>query len=294
MAGLPMTATTASSDATLREFTDYVREQVTPIADEYERARRFPRELLNALADLGLLRRAFDHDGSSEAYYRTLEILAEGWVAVAESMNLQVLAARPLAGFGSAELRAELLPELIAMRLIVGNCITEADAGSDLSGLATVAVPDGGDFILTGTKVWVGHAPVADLFNVFCRTGGSGLGGISCLLVDRNAPGVSVGPERSKMGVKSLPTADVVFDGVRVPRLRLIGRLNRGMVAAADLFNHGRLGMAACAIGLSEAALRYATRYAEARHQFGQPVIRFQGIASCWPIWPPRSPPAAR
>ncbi|HEX8095630.1 acyl-CoA dehydrogenase family protein [Jatrophihabitans sp.] len=260
----------------LREF---VRDRLVPVAAEFERAHRFPQQLLRDLADLGILRRAFEHDGSSEFYYRAVEILAEGWVAVAESLNLQVLAARPLAGFGPADLRAELLPGMTSMRLIAGNCISEPEAGSDLSDLKTVAVEDGDDFVLSGTKRWVGHAPVADLFNVFCRTGGTGLGGVSCLLVDRAAAGVSVGPPESKMGVQSLPTADVVFDAVRVPRRRLIGRKNRGMVVAADLFDHGRLGLAACAIGLSEAALRYSASYAKRRVQFGRPVIQFQGVS---------------
>ena len=269
----------APPDLTLRELRDFVHERLAPVAAEFERAHRFPREQLRDLADLGVLRRAFEHDGSSEFYYRAVEILAEGWVAVAESLNLQVLAARPLARFGSAELRAELLPGMTSMRLITGNCISEPEAGSDLSDLKTVAVEDGDDFVLSGTKRWVGHAPVADLFNVFCRTGGTGLGGISCLLVDRAATGVSIGPAESKMGVQSLPTADVIFDAVRVPRRRLIGRKNRGMVAAADLFDHGRLGLAACAIGLSEAALRYSASYAKRREQFGRPVIQFQGVS---------------
>jgi alkylation response protein AidB-like acyl-CoA dehydrogenase len=260
----------------LREF---VQLRLVPVAAEFERAHRFPVDLLRELAEFGTLRAAFDPGETSQTYYRAIELLAEGWVAVAESLNLQMLAARPLARFGSAELRALLLPRLLSMRLIAGNCISEPDAGSDLSDLRTVAVEDGDFFVLTGTKQWVGHAPAADLFNVFCRTGGSGLGGISCLLVDRHSSGLTIGPTESKMGVQSLPTASVVFDGVRVPRSRLIGRKNRGMVVAADLFDHGRLGLAACAVGLSEAALRYSTSYAKRREQFGQPVIRFQGVS---------------
>jgi alkylation response protein AidB-like acyl-CoA dehydrogenase len=271
-------APTTAPDLALRELRNFVGERLVPVAAEFERAHRFPHELLCALAGLGILRRAFEHGGSDQ-YYQAVEVLAEGWVAVAESLNLQVLATRPLARFGSAELCAELLPGMTSMRLVAGNCISEPEAGSDLSDLKTVAVEDGENFVLSGTKRWVGHAPVADLFNVFCRTGGTGLGGITCLLVDRAAAGVSVGTAESKMGVQSLPTADVVFDEVRVPRRRLIGRKNRGMVVAADLFDHGRLGLAACAIGLSEAALRYSISYAKRRVQFGRPVIEFQGVS---------------
>jgi len=266
-------------DLSCHELREFVWQRLVPVAAEFEEAARFPLELLRQLADLGILRAAFTPGRASQSYYRAIEILAEGWIAVAESVNLQVLAARPLARFGSAELRAQLLPQMLSMRLIVGNCISEPDAGSDLSDLKTIAIEGKDCFVLTGTKQWVGHAPVADLFNVFCRTGGAGLGGISCLLVDRDSTGLAIGPAESKMGVQSLPTATVVFDQVRVPRCRLIGRTNRGMVAAADLFDHGRLGLAACAVGLSEAALRYSAGYAKQRVQFGQPVIRFQGVS---------------
>jgi len=267
---------TLPTEATLQDLADLAAHRLAPVAAEYERAHQFPRELMSELAELGILRWAFE---SSDKYYRALEILASGWVAAAESLNLQVLATRPLARFGSEELRAELMPGMTSMELICGNCITEPDAGSDLSDLKTVAVEDGDDFVISGTKCWVGHAPLASLFNVFCRTGGPGLGGISCLLVDRTAAGVSIGPLRTKMGVQCLPTADVVFDEVRVPRSRLIGRKNRGMIVASGFFDHGRVALAACAVGLSEAALRYSTAYAKQRRQFEQPIIQFQGVS---------------
>ena len=267
---------TLPDEMALLDLADLAADRLAPVAAEYEEAHRFPRELMTELAELGILRWAFE---SSDKYYRAIEILATGWMAAAESLNLQVLATRPLARFGSAELRAELLPGMTSMQLICGNCITEPEAGSDLSDLQTVAVEDGDDFVLSGAKCWVGHAPVASLFNVFCRTGGTGLGGISCLLVDREAAGVSIGPLRSKMGVQCLPTADVVFDAVRVPRSRLIGRKNRGMVVASGFFDHGRVALAACAVGLSEAAMRYSIGYAKQRKQFGRPVIQFQGVS---------------
>ena len=264
------------TEAALQDLTDLAADRLAPVSAEYERAHRYPRELLGELAELGILRWAFESSGK---YYRALEILAGGWVGAAEALNLQVLATRPLARFGSAELRAELMPGMTSMRLICGNCITEPDAGSDLSELQTVAVEDGDDFVISGSKCWVGHAPVASLFNVFCRTGGTGLGGISCLLVDRGSAGITIGPPRTKMGVQCLPTADVVFDEVRVPRTRLIGRKNRGMVVASGFFDHGRVALAACAVGLSQAAMRYSIDYAKQRKQFGRPVIQFQGVS---------------
>jgi alkylation response protein AidB-like acyl-CoA dehydrogenase len=271
-------SSTMSPEQVLAEVRCFAQERLAPVVTAFETAHGYPRELLRELAGLGALGWLFE-PGGAWLHHQILEILAEHWLAAAESMNLQMLAMQPLARYGSAELRAELLPEMIAMRLIGGNCFTEPDAGSDLSDLKTVAVEDGDDFVLSGVKEWVGHGPVADLFNVFCRTGGTGLGGISCLLVDRAAPGVSVGRTNSKMGTHSFPTADVIFDEVRVPRRRLIGRKNRGMIAAATLFEHGKVGLAACAVGLSQAALRYSTDYAKRRVQVGQPIFRFQGVS---------------
>ncbi|GAB3888182.1 hypothetical protein GCM10029964_055420 [Kibdelosporangium lantanae] len=163
--------------------------------------------------------------------------------------------------------------------MIAGNCLSELGAGSDLSLIETRAVPDGEGYRLNGEKAWVGHAGVAGVLNVYARTSGAGLGGITCFLVDADAPGVRVLPVEEKMGVRSLPTARIALRDVYVPGERVVGRVNRGMVVAQSFFVQGRLGISACAIGLAQAALARAVAHARTREQFGRPVIDFQGVS---------------
>jgi alkylation response protein AidB-like acyl-CoA dehydrogenase len=140
-------------------------------------------------------------------------------------------------------------------------------------------VRHGDGYRIDGVKAYVGHAGVAGLLNVYARTGGGGLGGITCFLVDAHAPGVEVQTAEDKMGVRSLPTARIVFTNVDVPADRIVGRLNRGMIVARSLFGQGRLGIAACAVGLAQAALTHAVAHARRRSQFGKHIIDFQGVA---------------
>lgn len=262
----------------LGELARFAREDLRPVAATYEEAKEYPDKFIRQLCDRGLVRIGLPEQRSGVLFCRAIETLATGWLAVAESLHLQVLACVGLARFAAPELRAELLDSMLSGHAIGGNCFSEPNSGSDLSNMDTVATLEGEHYRLNGTKSWVGHAGIASLFNVYCRTGGAGLGGVTCLLVDADTPGVSVQPPERKAGVRSLPTAKVVFTDVLVPRSRVIGRPNRGMLVANEVFLQGRIGLAACAVGLAQAALEHATAYAKRRVQFGQPVIAFQGV----------------
>jgi alkylation response protein AidB-like acyl-CoA dehydrogenase len=248
-----------------------------------EEREQYPRELVSDLCRLGLIELGISARsaprGSSVLFCTLIEQLATGWLAVAESVHLQVLAAYGLHRFGTPELRAELLPAMVSGKALGGNCFSEPSAGSDLSMIETTAVLDGDDYVVNGVKSWVGHAGAAEVFNVYCRTGKAGLGAITCLLVDANSPGITVGRKERKAGVRALPTAKVSFQEVRVPRKRVIGRPHRGMIVATEVFTQGRLGLAACAVGLAQAAFEHAVAYAKKRVQFGEPVISFQGVS---------------
>jgi alkylation response protein AidB-like acyl-CoA dehydrogenase len=144
--------------------------------------------------------------------------------------------------------------------------------------MTTRAVRDGDGYVVTGTKAWITHAHSADFYNLFARTGGPGAQGVSCLLVDADTPGVQPqAPERT-MGLRASPVAQLVFDGVRVPADHLVGDEGTGFRIAMEALDGGRLGIAACAVGLAQAALDYAVGYARERAQFGRPVIEFQGL----------------
>ena len=258
--------------------------ELAPRVDDHEARGEFPRELLRTLGRAGLLGLPYpvEYGGGGqpyEAYLAVLEILARRWLAVAQSVNVHVLSCYPLAAYGGEGQRAALLPDMLGGELLGANCISEAEAGSDVAAIACVARRHGDDWVLSGTKAWASHAGHADYYNVVCRTGGPGVRGLSLLLVDANAPGLSPQRPERKMGVRSSPTAAVVLDGVRVPADRMVGRPGKGFLIATGLFDRGRLGIAACAVGLAAAAVDYAVAYAWTRQQCGRPIADFQGVA---------------
>ncbi|MGY0064555.1 acyl-CoA dehydrogenase family protein [Streptomyces sp. LZ34] len=263
---------------------ELAREELEPRAARFEESGQFPGDLVRLMGKQGLMSLPFPEQWggggqSYTVYLRVIERLAGSWLAVAESVHLQVLACHGLARFGSDELRGQLLPRMLSGELLAANCMSEPEAGSDLGAMSTRAVAEDGHYVISGTKAWVSHAGVADVYNVYCRTGGSALSGLSCFLVDADSEGLRPLAHERKMGVRSLPTAQIAFDGVQVPDERMIGRRNRGMLVAAHVFDHGRLGISACAVGLAQAALDHATAYAKERTQFGNPIISFQGIS---------------
>ncbi len=273
---------TATADL-LELARDLAENELAPRADDFEARAEFPRDLLRLLGRSGLLGLPYpeEHGGGGQpytTYLAVLEVLARHWLGVAQSVNIHVLSCYPLAAHGTPEQRERLLPAALGGDLLGANCITEPDVGSDVAAIAATARRDGDDYLVTGTKAFTSHAGHADFYNLFCRTGGPGPAGLSVLLAPADAPGLSVlAPER-KMGVRSSPTATVALDDARVPADRLIGRPGKGFLAAAGLFDRGRLGIAACAVGLADAATRYAVRYARTRTQFGRPVLEFQGV----------------
>jgi alkylation response protein AidB-like acyl-CoA dehydrogenase len=263
---------------------ELAREELAPRAAGYEESGRFPEAVVRLMGKQGLMSLPFPEQWggggqSCSVYLKVIERLAGSWLAVAESVHLQVLACHGLARFGSEQLREELLPRMLSGELLAANCMSEPEAGSDLGAMSTKAVAEDGHYVISGTKAWVSHAGVADVYNVYCRTGGSALSGVSCFLVDADSQGLRPLAHERKMGVRSLPTAQLAFDGVRVPDERMIGRRNRGMLVASHVFDHGRLGISACAVGLAQAALDHAAAYAKQRTQFGSPIISFQGIS---------------
>lgn len=267
----------------LRLTQDIAERELASRVDGFEARAEFPRAVLRTLGRAGLLGLPFPerYGGGGqpyEVYVQVLEVLAYHWLSVAESVNVHTVACHTVATHGTEAQRARLLPELLGGDLIGANCLSEPHAGSDAAALTTKAVRDGDDYVLTGTKAWITHAGVADFYVVYCRTSGTGARGISCLLVDGATEGLRPDRPERKMAVSSSPTAQITFSGARVPVDRLIGRAGMGFLVASDALNCGRLGIAACAVGLAQAAFDYAVAYAKKREQFGQPVIAFQGL----------------
>ncbi|MYV49606.1 acyl-CoA dehydrogenase family protein [Streptomyces sp. SID2888] len=264
---------------------DLADHELAPHADDFEDRAEFPRKILRILGRAGLLSLPYptEYGGggqSYEVYLTVLEILAKRWLAVAQSVNIHVLSCYPLMAHGSDRQRERWLHGMLSGEQLGANCISEAEAGSDISAMRCTARldPDGSYYTVDGTKAWTSHAGRADHYNLFCRTGGPGVRGLSVLLADAATPGLQVQRLEKKMGVRSSPTAAVAFDRAQVPAERLIGRPGKGFLIATGLFDRGRLGIAACAVGLASAALDYAVAYTRIRQQFGRPLIDFQGM----------------
>ncbi|MET8506662.1 acyl-CoA dehydrogenase family protein [Streptomyces sp. NPDC004787] len=270
-----------------RELLSLVREiaarEIAPGAAEEEAAGHFPRALFRLLSASGLLGLPYDsaHGGGDQpytVYLQVLEELAAARLTVGLGVSVHTLSCHALAAFGSAEQRAAHLPAMLGGGLLGAYCLSEPSSGSDAAALRTRAVRDGGDWVLDGTKAWITHGGIADFYTVMARTGGEGPGGITAFLVPGDAPGLSAAAPERKMGLKGSPTAQVHLDGVRVPDARRIGAEGQGFAIALAALDSGRLGIAACAVGVARAALDTAVSYARERRQFGRPIADFQGL----------------
>jgi alkylation response protein AidB-like acyl-CoA dehydrogenase len=206
-------------------------------------------------------------------YLQVLEEIAANWLTVAEAISVHVMSCYPLANFGSDEQRERWLPDMIGGELLGAYALSEPQAGSDPAGMTTKAVRQGDEYVLNGTKAWITHAGVADFYTVMARTGE-----VSCFLVDGKSEGLSAAERERTMGLTGSPVAQLRFDDVRVPAERLIGQEGNGLKFALSALDSGRLGIAACAVGLAQGALDEAVRYARERKQFGRPIIEFQGM----------------
>lgn len=262
---------------------DIVQREIAPQAAEEEESGHFPRELFALLSDSGLLGLPYDggHGGGDqpyEVYLQVLEELAAARLTVGLGVSVHSLACHALARFGTEEQRNALLPDMLGGGLLGAYCLSEPSAGSDAAALRTKAVRDGGDWVITGTKSWITHGGIADFYTVLARSGEEGARGITAFLVPGDADGLSAAAPEKKMGMKGSPTAQLHFDGVRVPDARRIGDEGQGFAIALSALDAGRLGIAACAIGVAQAAMDQALTYASGRQQFGRPIADFQGL----------------
>ncbi len=262
---------------------DVCRKELAPQVDAFERAGGFPAQAFRTLGELGLLSLPYPelHGGGGqpyEVYLQVVEEIASVWMSVAVGVSVHALTCYPLAEYGTDEQRARYLPDLLSGRWLGGYCLSEPDSGSDVASMTTAATREADGWRLDGTKSWISHAGHADYYTTFARTADTGPKGISCFLVPADSPGLSFGAPEDKMGLHGDPVAQVIFEGVWVPDDRRIGAEGQGMAIALHALDNGRLGIAAAATGLAQAALDAATAYAMERRQFGRAIIDFQGL----------------
>jgi hypothetical protein len=283
----------------MRELLDLTREladkEVRPRAEAAERDAAFPREVFRVLGRSGLLGLPYaERWGGSgqpyEVYLQVVEELARAWLAVGLGVSVHTLTCLPVAAYGTDEQRDRWLPDMLGGELLGAYCLSEPQSGSDAAALATAAVPVPGNgeagrgYRIDGVKAWISHAGQADFYTVFARTSGSPAGrdrarGISCLHVPAGTGGVSAAPAEHKMGMRASVTAQMIFDGARVPAGHLVGGEGNGFSLALAALDSGRLGIAACATGVAQAALDAAVGWARERRQFGRPIADFQGLS---------------
>ena len=248
-----------------------------------EAAERFPRDAFVLLGEAGLLGLPYpeEYGGAGqpyEVYLQALEEVAMAWMTVGLGVSVHVMASYPMAAFGTLEQRTKYLPEMIGGQFLGAYALSEAQAGSDISGMTTRAKHADQSYELNGAKAWTTHGSYADFYTTFARTTDDPRGGVSCFHVPGQAPGLTFGKPEHKMGLNASPTTSLYFDAVAIDDGRRIGEEGQGARIALSALDSGRLGIAACATGLAQAALDLAGDYAKKREQFGSPIAEFQGL----------------
>jgi alkylation response protein AidB-like acyl-CoA dehydrogenase len=269
-----------------RELADEV---LRPKVDAAERDELFPRDAFRVLGRAGLLAlpypERFGGGGQPyQTYLQVVEELSRAWLAVGLGVSVHTLTCFPLATAGTPEQQQRWLPDMLGGEQLGAYCLSEPASGSDAAALRTTAQAAGPDYIVNGVKAWISHAGQADFYTLFARTSGDHEGpdrarGISCLHVPAETPGVSAAPAEHKMGLRASVTAQMIFEGARVPASQLVGEEGKGFAIALAALDAGRLGIAACATGVAQAALDAAVAWARERHQFGRPIADFQGLS---------------
>ncbi len=265
--------------ALVREVAD--KELATRV-DEHERAETYPEGLFATLGGLGLLGLPYPEELGGggqpyEVYLQVLEELGARWAAVAVAVSVHGLSCHPLATFGTPEQQERWLPRMLAGELVGGYSLSEPQAGSDAAALACRAERTEGGYRVTGTKSWITHGGKADFYALFARTG-EGSRGISCFLAPGQVEGLSFGRPEEKMGLHAIPTTMANWDGALIEADRLVGAEGQGLPIAFSALDSGRLGIAAVATGLAQAALDTAVEYAHQRSTFGRRIIDHQGL----------------
>jgi alkylation response protein AidB-like acyl-CoA dehydrogenase len=261
----------------------FARDAWLPQAPGWDERAEFPVEALRQAAELGFAGVYVGDEFGGSGLGRLdatiiFEELAAACVSTAAFLSVHNMAAWMIDHFGTHEQRAEFLPRLMTMAHFASYCLTEPGSGSDAAALATRAVRDGDHYVLNGTKAFISGASVSDVYVAMVRTGGAGPKGISCLVVEKGAPGLSFGKKERKLGWNTQPTAMVVFEDCRVPVANRLGEEGDGFKIAMMGLDGGRLNISACSLGGARACLEAAREHMLERRQFGRPLADFQAL----------------
>ena len=268
-----------------REIQDLARkftaDRITPFAGEWDEKHIFPRATIKEAAALGFAAIYVSEESGGINLGRLeaaliMEAMAYGCPSTSAFISIHNMAAWMIDRFGGAEVKAKYLPDLVSMEAIASYCLTEPGSGSDAAALKTRAVRDGDHYVVTGTKQFISGAGENDIYVTMVRTGEEGPKGISCLVIEKNMPGVSFGANERKLGWHSQPTRQVILEDVRVPVANRVGGEGEGFRIAMMGLDGGRLNIGACSLGGAQRCLDEAIGYTRDRKQFGTAISDFQ------------------
>ena len=259
----------------------FTADAITPFAAGWDEQHTFPRDTIRAAAELGFGSIYVSEESGGIGLGRLeaaliMEAMAYGCPSTSAFISIHNMAAWMIDRFGSQGVKDKFLPRLIGMENFASYCLTEPSSGSDAAALKTKAVKDGGDWLVTGTKQFISGGGENEVYVTMVRTGEDGPKGISCLVIEKDMPGVSFGAQEKKLGWHSQPTAALNLDNVRVPAENLVGGEGEGFRIAMMGLDGGRLNIGACSLGGAQRCLDEAVRYTKERQQFGRPIADFQ------------------
>lgn len=259
----------------------FTAEEITPHAARWDAEHICPRETLAKAGELGFgaiyVPEEYGGIGLSRVEAAlVMEAMAYGCPSTSAFVSIHNMASWMIARFGSEALKARFLPRLVGMQAMASYCLTEPGAGSDAAALATRAVRDGDHYVVNGSKAFISGAGDNEIYVCMVRTGGEGHRGISCLVVEKDTPGLSFGAPERKLGWHSQRTAMVIFEDARVPVENLVGEEGQGFAIAMAGLDGGRLNIGACSLGGAQRCFDEALGYVKERRQFGRPIAEFQ------------------
>jgi alkylation response protein AidB-like acyl-CoA dehydrogenase len=259
----------------------FTADAITPHAAEWDEKHTFPRDTIRAAAELGFGSIYVSEESGGIGLGRLeaaliMEAMAYGCPSTSAFISIHNMAAWMIDRFGGQPVKDKYLPSLIGMEQFASYCLTEPSSGSDAAALKTKAVKDGDDWLVTGTKQFISAGGENELYVTMVRTGEDGPKGISCLVIEKDMPGVSFGAQEKKLGWHSQPTAALNLDNVRVPADNLVGGEGEGFRIAMMGLDGGRLNIGACSLGGAQRCLDEAVKYTKERQQFGKPIADFQ------------------
>ena len=268
------------------EVRRFAENEIAPVAGEYDREEKYPHDVVEAAAEMGLTGAniPLEYGGAG---YSTLDValISEELFAVDPGIALCIVSAsfgtEAIVGFGSEEQKEEYLPPVARGEQLTGAAISEPDVGSDVSSVSTHAEKDGDEWVITGNKMWITNGSVGDYFVVLCETDPDAEGrynGFSQIIVESDRDGFTAEKITGKLGIRASDTAELIFDNVRVPEANLVGNRGAGFLQLMQFFDETRTAVAAQGVGIAKGAAERALEYAQERNQFGQPIAEFQAI----------------